>query len=182
MTDGHPPPTPQTAGDGPSPFDPFMLEPQKAHNSTGSPAPPPMQRGRRRMRIPGPLLGLLLALAVAVPTVVATLQPAGQDSSGEAGGGVSSQPQDDAQSTTESPPPSSDRIPRDHTPAPPADPPSTAPGPELLAIEDCVESLPGLRGSCETLLGQDSQAAARYLDCRGLGLPADRCLVAAPTE
>jgi hypothetical protein len=165
MTDRHPPPNPQTAGDGSPPFDPFTLEVQKAHSSTGPIAPGPMQHvGRRRFGIPAPLLGLQLALAVAVPTVVATL-PAGQDASDGNGGGANfSAPADEAQTER-------------------AEPPTTDPGTRWLpAVKDCVESLPRLRAGCEILLREHPRAAARYLDCRGLGLPADRCLAALPRK
>jgi hypothetical protein len=162
MTDRHPPPNPQTAGDGSPPFDPFMLEAQKAHNSTGSAAPAPMQHGgRRRFGIPAPLLGLVLALAVAVPTVVATL-PAGQDGSDEGGGGA------ELAAPKESP-------------SEQAKPETTDPGDQWVpAVEDCVESLPGLRANCKILLREHPRAAALYLDCRELGLAADRCLATLP--
>jgi hypothetical protein len=171
MTDGYPPSTPYPAGDRP-PFDPFVLEPQKAHNSTGSPAP--AHPGRRRLRIPGPLLGLLLALAVAVPTVVATLPPAGQDSSD----GGSAAPADQA-SPSEG---GGELAPLpDQTPSGPADPPSSGPGwQQSLAVEDCLENARGLWISCEDILREDAETAARYLACREAGLPADKCLVAPP--
>jgi hypothetical protein len=186
MTDGYPPSTPYPAGDRP-PFDPFVLEPQKAHNSTGSPAP--AHPGRRRLRIPGPLLGLLLALAVAVPVIAGTLQPSGQDSAdvptGAAGGddgqSAPARPDTGSEQQDEPTPPPSLGAPEE-APAPPLDPPSTAPGAEQLgAIEDCLENALGLRAACDAL-GTLPQAAERYLDCREVGLAADRCLEALPPE
>jgi hypothetical protein len=182
MTDSRPP-SPQTAADGP--FDPFALEEQKAHNSTGSPAP----AGRRRLRIPPPLLGLLLALAVAVPTIVATLQPAGQSSSD---GGASpsvgepATPPDPAPPSTgdgeqAAPPPTRGDDP-DGAPLPEESPGTDQGSLQALAVEDCAASLPGLRGDCEITLGGDLSAAIRYMDCRRLGLPADECLVAPPRD
>jgi hypothetical protein len=190
MTDGHTPQTPQSAGDGSPPFDPFTLEPQKAHISTGSAAPPPIQHaGRRRFGIPAPVLGLLLALAVAVPTIVATSGPAGQESSD---GGADSSVQKPAPADPAPPsegfgeqaeplPPPTARDAPDASPLPPVDPPNTDPGRQhLLAVEDCVENALALRAACDVVLGEDSRAAARYLDCREVGLTADRCLEALP--
>jgi hypothetical protein len=230
MTSGHPPPSPQTPGDGSSPFvpfvqetqkahkstgsggssapfDPFVGEAQKAHHSTNSGAPQPMHRSRG-FRIPPAFLGLLLAVAVAVPTVVATLPQTGQAPPGDAAapqgpadpapppvgdegpGDAAPPPGGDEGPGDAAPPPAAGREPADpapppalgvdppdEAPAPPAEPPATPPGSqEQQAVEDCVESLPGLRASCEIVLGEDPGAAALYLDCREVGAPADGCL------
>lgn len=164
MADSHPSPSPVPPDK--SPFNPFGLEPQKAHNSTGSGGPPPTQPvSPRRFRIPPAFLGLLLAVAVAVPTVLATLPPAGQAPSD---GGAAPAVQGDAPPDTGSPPTTS------------GDPAN--PGRQLQAVEDCAEGMPDLRASCATLLGEDAHAAALYLNCRGTGLPAKNCLAALPPK
>jgi hypothetical protein len=198
MAASHSDPPPPTAPDGSGPFDPFTLEPQKAHSSTGSGASPPMQHaGSRRFRIPPAFLALLLALVVAVPTVVSTLSPTGQapsdggsapsvgseapaDGADDEGGGTGSPalpPTEGREPAQPSLPDAQEQELPDPAPPPPAEPPTAEPeSQQLRAVEDCVASLPALRASCEIVLGEDSGAAASYLECRELGAAADRCL------
>ena len=186
MTDG-PQPPPYPPGESRPPFDPFVLEPQKAHMSTGSvgsqtsfepfaqeaqmahhstsSGPPDSMQRSRGFRIPPAFLGLLLALAVAVPIVIATLPQSGQAPSGDAAA-----PQRPADPVA---PPPAGREPADPAAPLPAIPPGSQ---ELQAVEDCAASLPGLQLSCETVLGGDPGAAALYLDCREVGAAAERCL------
>ena len=183
MTSGYPPPSPDPPGHGSSPFVPFAQEAQKAHHSTGSGAPQPMQ-GPRRFGIPPAFLGLLLALAVAVPTVVATLPQSGQAPSdgaatpsvrGDAPPDAGSPPARGGDPADPVAPPDKGTDPPDQ--APPSDPPTTNPGlQQLQAVEDCVASLPARSAGCESVLGQDAGAAALYLDCREVGAAAERCL------
>lgn len=170
MTSGYPPPSPDPPGHGSSPFVPFAQEAQKAHHSTGSSAPQPMQ-GPRRFGIPPAFLGLLLALAVAVPTVVATLPQSGQAPSD---GVATPSEQGDAPPDAGSPR-ARGGDPAD--PVAPSDPPTTDPGLQpLQAVEDCVASLPARSAGCESVLGQDAGAAALYLECREDGAAAENCL------
>jgi hypothetical protein len=193
MASGHPPPSPEPPGHGSSPFvpfvqetqkahhstsssgsappfDPFALDSQRAHHSTNSGAPEPMQRSRG-FRIPPAFLGLLIALAVAVPTVVATLPQSGQAPSD---GGAAPSVQGDAPPDPGSPP-ATGGDPAD--PAPPSDPPATDPGlQQRQAVEDCVASLRDPSAACENVLGEDAGAAALYLDCREAGAAAENCL------
>jgi hypothetical protein len=77
MASGQQRPSSDPPGHGSSPLVPFAQETQKAHHPISS-GPPETMRRSRGFRIPPAFLGLLLALAVAVPTVVATLPQSGQ--------------------------------------------------------------------------------------------------------
>jgi hypothetical protein len=216
MASGQQPSSPDTPGHGSSPFvpfvqetqkaqkstgsggasvssDPWVPEPQMAHHSTSSGPPQSMQRSRG-FRIPPSFLGLLLALAVAVPTVIATLPQSGQAPSD--GGGAAPSLQRDAPPETGSPPaagrepadpaapPDQGADPPDQAPpadppdqAPPADPPAADPGlQQRQAVEDCLASLPDPSAGCESVLGEDAGAASLYLDCREAGAAAENCL------
>jgi len=198
MAGGHQSPPPDPSGQGSSPFPPFVTEHHNAHHPTSSGPPQSMQRSRG-FRIPPAFLGLLLALAVAVPTVVATLPQSGQAPSD--GGGATPSVQEEAPPDTGSPPASGrepadpaappdqgtdlpDPAPPEQAPpadapeqAPPTDPPAADPGlQQRQAVEDCLASFPDPSAGCERVLGEDAGAAALYLDCREAGAAAENCL------
>lgn len=137
MTDGHPPPSTPAADENSGPFTPFVLEPVKAF---------------RRLVTQPAFMGLLVALLVAVPTVVATLPGGGDPASDKA---------------VVEPTPPTDQVPDDNSIG-------------LQAYEDCVRS-PWLRANCEAAaLKSGGSAAALYLECRNASLTAERCLAKLP--
>jgi hypothetical protein len=183
MTDGHAPPSPQTTGDGSPPFDPFVLEPQKARSSTGAAGPGSVEHGGSRgFRIPPAFLGLVLALAVAVPVVVGTLPQSGQAPS-DPGAAPSLEQETPSEPADPAPPPPISREAPEEAPPPPPEPEAADPDSrQLLAVQDCAASLPGLRTNCEIVLGNNAETAARYLDCRDAGVAAARCLEVVPAD
>jgi hypothetical protein len=162
MTDEHRPPSNDQAEQD-SPFGSFDQEPVMARDATASAPPPQSLRRRssfRRLSMQPGFLALLLALVVAVPVVFATLPRPGGDSAGEPSVGA--------------PAPSE---------APESAPSTTAPGPSpradeqrMDAYEDCIEKVARLPGRCEVLLSDETSGATLYLDCRRVGIAADRCI------
>ena len=143
MAGGHPPPSPDPARTSSSPFVPFAsggaegTPLDRLRRATADASPCPAVSG-----IPPAFLGLLLALAVAVPTVLATLPHAGQAPSD---GGAAPSVRGDAPPDAGSPPA------RGGDPAEPVAPPpqdrSAGPGAAVRSADQRpVSAAAGRRG------------------------------------